>query len=203
MSDENVSPAVMRRVMKEIKDLLMHPVEDIVLITNDSDILDIQAQIQGPAGTPYEGGVFRVKIKLGAEFPQVPPKGYFLTKIFHPNVSNIGEICVNTLKKDWTEDMGIKHILLTVKCLLIVPNPESALNEEAGRLLLECYDDYCRQAKLMTSIHAKPLSSSDSSAATQASATSSSTSTAAVQAKEASAAAPKKPDAKKRAMKRL
>ena len=27
--------------------------------------------------------------------------GYFLTKIFHPNVSEKGEICVNTLKKDW------------------------------------------------------------------------------------------------------
>jgi hypothetical protein len=36
--------------------------------------------------------------------------------------------------------MGLKHILLTIKCLLIAPNPESALNEEAGRLLLEEYD---------------------------------------------------------------
>lgn len=24
-----------------------------------------------------------------------------MTKIFHPNVSENGEICVNTLKKDW------------------------------------------------------------------------------------------------------
>ena len=43
---------------------------------------------------------------------------------------------MNTLKKDWKPDLGIKHILLTIKCLLIVPNPESALNEEAGKLLL-------------------------------------------------------------------
>lgn len=39
--------------------------------------------------------------------------------------------------------------------MLIVPNPESALNEEAGKLLLEQYDDYARRAKLFTSIHAK------------------------------------------------
>jgi ubiquitin-conjugating enzyme E2 S len=38
---------------------------------------------------------------------------------------------------------------------LIVPNPESALNEEAGKLLLERYDDYCRRAKMMTEIHAR------------------------------------------------
>ena len=77
-----------------------------------------------------------------------------MTKIFHPNVSKVGEICVSTLKKDWKPDLGIKHILLTIKCLLIVPNPESALNEEAGRLLLENYDEYFKHAKLITSIHA-------------------------------------------------
>ena len=43
----------------------------------------------------------------------------------------------------------------TIKCLLIYPNPESALNEEAGRLLLEQYDDYFMRAKMMTDIHAK------------------------------------------------
>jgi ubiquitin-conjugating enzyme E2 S len=73
-----------------------------------------------------------------------PPRGYFNTKIFHPNVSSSGEICVSTLKKDWKPDLGISHLLLVIKCLLIVPNPESALNEEAGRLLLEDYEAYAK-----------------------------------------------------------
>lgn len=38
--------------------------------------------------------------------------GFFLTKIFHPNVAKNGAICVNTLKRDWKPDHGIKHILL-------------------------------------------------------------------------------------------
>ena len=41
--------------------------------------------------------------------------GYFSTKIFHPNVSKAGEICVNVLKKDWTEDMGLRHVLVVVR----------------------------------------------------------------------------------------
>ena len=45
--------------------------------------------------------------------------------------------------------------LQTIKCLLIVPNPESALNEEAGKMLLERYDDYCQRARMMTEIHAQ------------------------------------------------
>ncbi len=39
-------------------------------------------------------------------------KGYFVTKIFHPNVSKTGEICVNTLKKDWKPELGIRDVLL-------------------------------------------------------------------------------------------
>lgn len=94
---------------------------------------------------------------MDADFPSVPPKGFFVTKIFHPNVSPKGEICVNTLKKDWKPELGIRHVLLTIKCLLIHPNPESALNEEAGKLLLEKYEDYCKHAALMTSVHGKKL----------------------------------------------
>ena len=77
-----------------------------------------------------------------------------LTKIFHPNVSKQGEICVNTLKKDWNPDYGVKHVLCVIRCLLIEPNPESALNEEAGKLLLENYDDYAKRAAMYTKMHA-------------------------------------------------
>ena len=80
--------------------------------------------------------------------------GWFATKIFHPNVSGSGEICVNTLKKDWKSSYGIAHILVTIKCLLIYPNPDSALDEEAGKLLQENYESYCERAKLITSVHA-------------------------------------------------
>jgi ubiquitin-conjugating enzyme E2 S len=105
-----------------------------------------------------------MKLVLPKEFPASPPLGFFLTKIFHPNVASNGAICVNTLKRDWKPEHGIRHILLTIKCLLIYPNPESALNEEAGRLLLEHYEDYSSRARMMTGIHAKPSRVPDTAA---------------------------------------
>ena len=42
-----------------------------------------------------------------------------------------------------------------------MPNAESALNEEAGKLLLERYDDYSQRAKMITEIHAQPAKSTD------------------------------------------
>ena len=99
--------------------------------------------------------------------------------MFHPNVSKAGEICVNTLKKDWKPgayaqtsfpykishlaistltshlEYGIRHVLSVIRCLLIFPNAESALNEEAGMLLLEGYDIWAARAKMYAEIHAK------------------------------------------------
>lgn len=98
-----------------------------------------------------------------------------MTKIFHPNIATNGEICVNTLKKDWNPSNGLRHVLIVsaldilhllsfarlvfiyvnthsqieqvVRCLLIEPYPESALNEQAGKMLLENYDEYARHAR--------------------------------------------------------
>ncbi|KJE97923.1 ubiquitin-conjugating enzyme E2S [Capsaspora owczarzaki ATCC 30864] len=173
------------RAAREIQKIHAEPLEGIRIVQNEEDLTDIRAVIDGPAGTPYAGGSFLMKLTLSNDFPSVPPKGYFLTKIFHPNVSKLGEICVNTLKKDWKPELGIRHVLLTVKCLLIVPNPESALNEEAGKLLLEAYDEYAKMAKMMTEIHAL------SSKAGEASSTAASSTCASSCAAETSAAAGK------------
>jgi len=124
------------------------------IIINEENFTDVQAEYEGPTGTPYEDGIFKMKLLLGPEFPSAPPKGYFLTKIFHPNVSASGEICVNVLKRDWQPTLGLRHVLTVIRCLLIEPNAESALNEEAGKLLLESFDDFAKKARLMTSIHA-------------------------------------------------
>jgi len=148
------NPAAIRKLLKEINRLRIEPPEGIRIATNEDDMLDLTGIVEGPADTPYEGGYFRVKFSFTDEFPSAPPKCRMLTKIFHPNVSSSGEICVNTLKKDWKPSYGIEHILVTIKCLLIYPNAESALDEDAGRELLENYESYFARAKLITSVHA-------------------------------------------------
>ena len=91
------------------------------------------------------------------QLPRFRSAGYFSTRIFHPNVALAGDICVNTLKRDWTPETTLSHILQVIRCLLIVPFPESSLNDEAGKLFMESYDEYFRKAKLWTSIHATPI----------------------------------------------
>ncbi|CAI7854193.1 unnamed protein product, partial [Closterium sp. NIES-54] len=153
-SNENLPPKVVRVIVKELRSLQDSPPEGIRVLLNDDNISTVHAEIEGPVGTPYEGGAFRMKLVLGPEFPNAPPKGFFVTRIFHPNVAKNGEICVNILKKDWKPCLGLRHVLIVVRCLLIEPYPESALNEDAGKLLLEDYEAYAKHARLFTSIHA-------------------------------------------------
>ena len=178
-------------------------------------IIDIsEIQVISKIGSGCFGNVFRGVCRSVEVAVKVPTKQSFdpkqlaafqhevqiMSKIFHPNVSSAGEICVNTLKRDWKETHGIEHILLTIKCLLIVPNPKSALNEEAGRLLLEDYDGYFKKAKLWTSIYA-PLDPAyqDLSQASDSSSSSSSSTSQPRQAKKVTSTAQKA----KRNLKRL
>lgn len=86
--------------------------QSLILLPNLILLISSYLDLVVSEETPYAGGHFRVKLVLSKNFPSEPPKGFFLTKIFHPNIANNGEICVNTLKKDWKPDYGIKHILL-------------------------------------------------------------------------------------------
>lgn len=160
-SSENLPPRMLARVAREIRDLHRNPPEGVRLIVDPEtgcpdNLGEIMAEIEGPTQTPYESRYFQLKLYLPADFPNSPPRGFFLTKIYHPNVeTSNGAICVNTLKKDWTKETTFSHVLSVIRCLLIIPFPESSLNDEAGKLFMDNYDEYAQRARLMAEVHAK------------------------------------------------
>ncbi|GAB7361013.1 hypothetical protein MBLNU230_g1056t1 [Neophaeotheca triangularis] len=122
--------------------------------TADS-LTEVDILLAGPTHTPFEAGVFKLHLNIPPEYPQAPPTANFRTPIFHPNVEQeTGGVCVETLKRDWDAKLTLRDVLVTICCLLIQPNPDSALNAEAGALIRDDYEAFSRRAKLMTSIHA-------------------------------------------------
>lgn len=155
MASENLAPHIIQRIMGEIRDIVKSPVEGITYLDNeDSQVSEIYAVISGPEETPYYGGNFKLKLVLSEDYPNSPPRGFFITRIFHPNVAGTGDICVNTLKKDWTPEVTLKHVLQVIRCLLIVPFPESSLNDEAGKMFMDSYEEFANRARIMTEVHA-------------------------------------------------
>jgi ubiquitin-conjugating enzyme E2 S len=120
-----------------------------------ADLSSLDILLAGPVGTPYANGVWRLHLDIPPTYPTAPPTATFRTRLWHPNIDEAsGAVCVETLKRDWSSSLKLRDVLVTICCLLIQPNPASALNEAAGKLATEDWEGYCRRAKLMTDIHA-------------------------------------------------
>ena len=82
--------------------------------------------IDGPAGTPYEGGKFVVNIDFSDNYPFKCPAMKFKTKIYHPNIKDgTGEICDAAIKNTWVPTLNANYIIKMLKELIENPNGES------------------------------------------------------------------------------
>ena len=71
----------------------------------------------------------------------------FTTRIFHPNIYNDGQICLDILQNQWSPIYDISAILTSIQSLLSDPNPASPANSEASRLYSENRREYNRRVR--------------------------------------------------------
>jgi ubiquitin-conjugating enzyme E2 G2 len=75
-----------RRLLHEYRDLTTNCPEGITAgPVSEDDLLVWEALIQGPEGTPFEGGVFPAKLEFPRDYPLAPPKMTFTCEMWHPN----------------------------------------------------------------------------------------------------------------------
>ena len=114
------------------------------------DMYEWQASIMGPKDSPYSGGVFWLKIHFPKDYPFKPPKVMFLTRIYHPNISSSGAICIDILKDNWSPALTISKVLLCICSLLDDPNPDDPLVPDIAELFNNDREAYNTKAKVMT-----------------------------------------------------
>ena len=88
----------------------------------------------GPKETPYEEIVNNISIQIPKEYPHKAPNMRFINRIFHPNISTDGTICLDILKDNWRPIYTLRTTLMSIISLLSDPNPDSPLNGEAARM---------------------------------------------------------------------
>ncbi|EKF39713.1 ubiquitin-conjugating enzyme e2, putative [Trypanosoma cruzi marinkellei] len=109
----------------------------------DGDLFHWRAVVLGPESTVWEGGIFKLQLDFTDEYPCAPPKVRFLTRdMFHPNVYVDGNICLDTLKTEWSPILDVETLLMMIISLLSDPNPSSAANGEAALLYTNAKDKY-------------------------------------------------------------
>ncbi|KAL1532700.1 E2 ubiquitin-conjugating enzyme [Salvia divinorum] len=154
------------RMQKELKLLLTDPPPGTSFPSlsdhhagGDSSLTSIDALLQGPEGTVYSNGVFRIKIQIPERYPFQPPIVTFATPIYHPNIDNGGRICLDILnlppKGMWQPSLNISTVLTSIGLLLSEPNPDDGLMHEASRDYKYNRQAFDRDAKSMTEKYAQ------------------------------------------------
>eukprot|EP01127_Copromyxa_protea_P019733 TRINITY_DN6474_c0_g1_i1.p1 TRINITY_DN6474_c0_g1~~TRINITY_DN6474_c0_g1_i1.p1 ORF type:complete len:163 (-),score=25.17 TRINITY_DN6474_c0_g1_i1:25-492(-) len=135
-----------RRLVKDFKQVQLEGNTGFAAApASEDNIFYWEALIFGPEDTPWEGGTFKLSLTFTEEYPQVPPKVAFMTKIFHPNVYANGKICLDILDNNWTPSYNVSTILVSIQSLLNDPNPKSPANAEAARLFETNKTEYNRK----------------------------------------------------------
>jgi ubiquitin-conjugating enzyme E2 D/E len=135
-----------KRIQRELLELKSDPPSNCSAGPEGDDIYNWKATIMGPPDSPYQGGVFFLNIKFPVDYPFKSPKIHFITKVFHPNISPEGSICLDILKDAWSPALTISKVLLSISSLLTDPNPNDPLVSDIAKMYLNNRELYNKNA---------------------------------------------------------
>ncbi|KAJ7723275.1 ubiquitin-conjugating enzyme/RWD-like protein [Mycena maculata] len=143
-----------RAIWQETERLVADPAPGITAAPHDDNLRYFDVTIQGPDGSPFQQGIFKLELFLPEEYPMAPPKVRFLTKIYHPNIDKLGRICLDILKDKWSPALQIRTVLLSVQALLSAPNPDDPLAPDVAKHYKENEKDAQRVSREWTQQYA-------------------------------------------------
>ncbi|CAK7265772.1 Ubiquitin-conjugating enzyme E2 1 [Sporothrix epigloea] len=130
-----------RRIAKELQDIEKDAETTEILVrpaAGASNLMHLKGSFPGPPDTAYAGGVYTLDIQIPDMYPFKAPAIKFETKIWHPNVSSqTGAICLDTLSTGWSPVNTIKTALLSLRLLLICPNPSDPQDAQVAKMMTD------------------------------------------------------------------
>ena len=133
----------------------------------NNNIYTWKVTMLGPGGTPYENGLFTIRVNFPQDYPNHGPEFKFMSKIYHLNVDcerDFGHICISKLN-DWrirgkVKDLPfytVKQALFDIFCLFYNQGVDSAYDNGMADLYVNNPDQFNATARQWTSMYATKL----------------------------------------------
>ncbi|TFK32315.1 ubiquitin-conjugating enzyme/RWD-like protein [Crucibulum laeve] len=156
MAPQQPSAMTMKRIHREIADLKKEDLGPITLAPEEDNLYLWKGSIPGPEGSVYEGGVFNVEVHLPTDYPFSSPKVLFKTRIYHMNISDSGNICIDILKHNWSPALSLFKVMLSLSSLLTDPNPKDLLVPSIATQYVKSRKVHDSTARQWTEMYARP-----------------------------------------------
>ncbi|KAE9595500.1 hypothetical protein Lal_00030542 [Lupinus albus] len=144
-----------KRRETDIMNLLMSDFN--VEMVND-EMKEFHVRFNGPNDSPYQGGVWKVRVLLPDNYPYNSPSIGFVNKIFHPNIDEVsGTVCLDVINQTWSPMFDLVNVFqMFLPQLLLYPNESDPLNGEAAALMIQDIAAYQLKVKEYCERYAKP-----------------------------------------------
>ena len=147
------SKVCIKRLMAELKSF--EDSDKYTVEYDEANFLEWDIILEGPQDTPYSGGEFKMRFNFPENYPFKPFECKFLTRVYHPNVSSNGNVCLLELKNKWSNATTVMKILQSIESILMNPNPDDPLDEDIAQQYTNDNEIFKKTAQEWTNNYAK------------------------------------------------
>ncbi|KAH8030022.1 hypothetical protein MRX96_012738 [Rhipicephalus microplus] len=132
--------SALTRVTKDVSEMELPRTCQTVFLDPD-DLTNFKVIICPDEGI-YRGGRFVFHFRVGPNYPHEPPSVKCETPVFHPNIDENGNVCLNILREEWNPVLTLGSVVLGLLVLFLEPNTEDPLNKQAAEMLLNHREEF-------------------------------------------------------------
>lgn len=127
-------PLSLLRAEIEYRELIIGKTEKITMESHSDGSATITYTLS-PTEGPFKSHRYPFKILIPHNYPFSPPKAICQVKVLHPSIDQLGRVCLNITREDWSIQQTLQAVIFGLSSIFYDVPLEEPLNKEAHAVL--------------------------------------------------------------------